>query len=405
MQMTPARRVYGRYVSRVRWVVGALAVAAGAAVAAMILVTCADVVGRRFGCPLKGTYDIVELLGAVTVTGALPYTTACRGHVAIERFVQKLPLFGRILVGTAMRVISFFMFAFLTFRFVLYGRELRASGQVTLTLQWPIFWMPYWMALRSGAMVLPGILMAVLFGLAIYIQCVRRPELGPAALSCSWGAKILSLRGAWETLLLFIAVMGGMFLGYFTPTEAAAIGAAGVIIITAIKRQLGFRILVRSLTEILRTSVMVMIIVAGAVVFRRFLAITRIPTGMATWLAGLPLPGWGIMMLIVLFYLVAGCFVDALALVLLTIPILAPMVTNLGFDPIWFGVMIVLVTRMGVIAPPVGVCVYVVSGIEREVPPETIFRGALPFLAALVIAAILLITFPQLCLFLPNLVH
>jgi C4-dicarboxylate transporter DctM subunit len=276
---------------------------------------------------------------------------------------------------------------------------------VTLTLQWPIFWMPYWMALRSGAMVLPGILMAVLFGLAIYIQCVRRPELGPAALSCSWGAKILSLRGAWETLLLFIAVMGGMFLGYFTPTEAAAIGAAGVIIITAIKRQLGFRILVRSLTEILRTSAMVMIIVAGAVVFGRFLAITRIPTGMATWLAGLPLPGWGIMMLIVLFYLVAGCFVDALALVLLTIPILAPMVTNLGFDPIWFGVMIVLVTRMGVIAPPVGVCVYVVSGIEREVPPETIFRGALPFLAALVIAAILLITFPQLCLFLPNLVH
>jgi C4-dicarboxylate transporter DctM subunit len=276
---------------------------------------------------------------------------------------------------------------------------------VTLTLQWPIFWMPYWMALRSGAMVLPGILMAVLFGLAIYIQCVRRPELGPAALSCSWGAKILSLRGAWETLLLFIAVMGGMFLGYFTPTEAAAIGAAGVIIITAIKRQLGFRILVRSLTEILRTSAMVMIIVAGAVVFGRFLAITRIPTGMATWLAGLPLPGWGIMMLIVLFYLVAGCFVDALALVLLTIPILAPMVTNLGFDPIWFGVMIVLVTRMGVIAPPVGVCVYVVSGIEREVPPETIFRGALPFLAALVIAAILLITFPQLRLFLPNLVH
>jgi TRAP-type C4-dicarboxylate transport system permease small subunit len=405
MQMTPARRVYGRYVSRVRWVVGALAVAAGAAVAAMILVTCADVVGRRFGCPLKGTYDIVELLGAVTVTGALPYTTACRGHVAIERFVQELPLFGRILVGTAMRVISFFMFAFLTFRFVLYGRELRASGQVTLTLQWPIFWMPYWMALRSGAMVLPGILMAVLFGLAIYIQCVRRPELGPAALSCSWGAKILSLRGAWETLLLFIAVMGGMFLGYFTPTEAAAIGAAGVIIITAIKRQLGFRILVRSLTEILRTSVMVLIIVAGAVVFGRFLAITRIPTGMATWLAGLPLPGWGIMMLIVLFYLVAGCFVDALALVLLTIPILAPMVTNLGFDPIWFGVMIVLVTRMGVIAPPVGVCVYVVSGIEREVPPQTIFREALPFLAALVIAAILLITFPQLCLFLPNLVH
>jgi len=149
---------------------------------------------------------------------------------------------------------------------------------------------------------------------------------------------------------------------------------------------------------------MVMIIVTGAVIFGHFLAVTRIPFELASSLAILPLPGWAIMGLIILFYLLVGCFVDALALILLTIPIFYPVVTQLGYDPIWFGVIIVVVTQMGVISPPVGVCVYVVSGIARDVPLQTIFRGALPFLAALVIAAIVLIAFPQLCLWLPNLV-
>jgi tripartite ATP-independent transporter DctM subunit len=204
---------------------------------------------------------------------------------------------------------------------------------------------------------------------------------------------------------VFAAVMGGMFWGLFTPTEAAAIGAAGVIVIIVVKRKLSFQMFVRSVKETLRTSVMVMIIVAGAVVFGHFLAVTRIPFELATWLSNLPLPAWMIAGLIVLFYLVAGCFVDALALILLTIPIFYPVITELGFNPIWFGVMIVLVTQMGVITPPVGVCVYVVSGMERDVPLGTIFRGALPFLAALVVAAILLILFPQIVLWLPRLVH
>jgi C4-dicarboxylate transporter DctM subunit len=253
--------------------------------------------------------------------------------------------------------------------------------------------------------ILPGLLTAFLFCLVIFLQCVWRPELGPAAPSSSWKVKVLSLRGAWETIVLFVAVMGGMFLGFFTPTEAAAIGAAGTILITALKGKLSFPMLVRSFKETLRTSVMVMIIVAGAVVFGHFLAVTRIPFEMASRLGSLPLPGWIIMGLIVLFFLIAGCFVDALALILLTIPIFYPVITRLGFDPIWFGVMIVLVTQMGVITPPVGVCVYVVSGIEREVPLGTIFRGALPFLLALVMAAVLLILFPDIALFLPRWIH
>lgn len=252
--------------------------------------------------------------------------------------------------------------------------------------------------------IVPGLLIALLFCLAIYINCRRRPHLGPPAPPVGWSARFASLTGVIETLVLFVVVIGGMFAGFFTPTEAAAIGAAGTLVIALVKRQLAVGKVVRSLRETVRTACMVMIIVAGAVIFGKFLAVTRIPYELASSLAGLPLPGWSVMGLIILFYLLAGCFVDALGLILLTIPIFYPVVLQLGYDPIWFGVIIVVVTQMGVISPPVGVCVYVVSGIARDVPLQTVFRGALPFLVALIIAAIAMIAFPQLCLFLPNLV-
>ncbi|HPS56152.1 MAG TPA: TRAP transporter large permease subunit, partial [Sedimentisphaerales bacterium] len=191
----------------------------------------------------------------------------------------------------------------------------------------------------------------------------------------------------------------------FTPTEAAAIGAAGSVIIAAARKQLTMKMIVQSMKETTRTSCMVMIIVTGAVIFGHFLAVTRIPFTLATSMAALPLPGWMIISIIIFFYLIAGAFVDALALVLLTIPIFYPVVMQLGYDPIWFGVIIVVVTQMGVISPPVGVNVYVVSGIERDVPLQNIFRGAMPFLAALIVAAIVFILFPSICTFLPELIH
>jgi len=250
--------------------------------------------------------------------------------------------------------------------------------------------------------VLPGLLIAGLFCLTIYIHCLLRPHLGPAAPATTWAQKFRALAGVGETLVLFTVVMGGMFLGYFTPTEAAAIGAAGSVVIALCRRQFSRKMLVRALLETIRTSCMVLAIVAGAVMFGHFLAITRLPTELAGWLAGLPLPAWGVMVLVIGFYLVAGCFVDALALILLTIPIFYPVVMDLGYDPIWFGVIIVVVTQMGVISPPVGVCAYVVSGIERDIPLQTVFKGALPFLGALIVAAGILMLFPQLCLWLPN---
>lgn len=253
--------------------------------------------------------------------------------------------------------------------------------------------------------IVPGVVITALFCVTIYISCRLRPHLGPAAPPSTWGQKFASLTGVFETLILFVVVMGGMFMGFFTPTEAAAVGAAGSIVIALLKRQLPFKTLTRSLQETVRTSCMVMIIVAGAVIFGHFLAVTRIPFALATTLSQLPLPGWTIMGVIILFFLLAGCFVDALALVLLTIPIFYPVVMDLGYDPVWFGVIIVVVTQMGVISPPVGVNVYVVNGIERDVSLQTIFKGTLPFLATLIVSAVLFIAFPKLCLFLPHLVR
>jgi tripartite ATP-independent transporter DctM subunit len=252
--------------------------------------------------------------------------------------------------------------------------------------------------------VLPGVLIAGLFCGVIYVQCRRRPDYGPAGPAFTWRERLASLRGVWETLLLFALVMGGMFAGYFTATEAAAVGAAGTLLIALAKRQLTWAKLLRCLNESIRTSCMVMTIVAGAIIFGRFLAVTQVPAQVATWLTGLPLPGWAIVGLIILFYLVGGCFLDALALDILTIPIFYPVILALNYDLLWFGVMIVVVTMMGVITPPVGVCAYVVSGMARDVPLEKIFRGSLPFLGALVFAAILFTVFPSLVTFLPGLI-
>ncbi|MDR1931273.1 MAG: TRAP transporter large permease [Spirochaetales bacterium] len=249
--------------------------------------------------------------------------------------------------------------------------------------------------------IAPGLLITILFCISIAIRCGRNPVLGPPGPRASWKERFYALSGIIETLILFAAVMGGMFLGLFTAIEAAAAGAAGSLIIALIKRSLSKAVLKKIVQETVRTSCMVLFIVTAAGVFGRFLAVSQIPFVVASWFSALPLPGFLIMLLIILFFLVAGCFIDALALVLLTVPIFFPVVRRLGYDPVWFGVMIVVVTQMSVITPPVGVNVYVVSGIERDIPLQAIFRGAMPFLFMLVIAAGVLMVFPQLCLFLP----
>jgi tripartite ATP-independent transporter DctM subunit len=253
-----------------------------------------------------------------------------------------------------------------------------------------------------AAGILPGILLATLFALTVYILCRRNPELGPAGPKFPWKERIASLSGIVEMLALFVLVMGGLFVGIFTPTEAGAAGAAGAIIIALVRRQLTWRGLLDSLVETTRITAMVFLIVTGATIFGHFMAVTRVPFELSEWVGGLGVSPNVIMGFIIFGYLIGGCFMDSLALVTLTIPVLYPLVLRLGFNSIWFGVIIVLVAEMGVITPPVGINVYVIKGVARDVPLETIFRGIFPFLVAIIVCTIILIIFPQIALFLPS---
>ena len=250
--------------------------------------------------------------------------------------------------------------------------------------------------------IIPALFVTAWFILAIYAYCKIKPEQGPKGDKFTLKEMFLSLGMLWETLVVFLLVMGGLFAGFFTPTEAGAVGSFGVLLVAMARRQLTWKGFVKSLYETLRTSCMVLLLIAGAVIFGHFLAVTRIPFGIAGWVGGLDLPRWAVMAMIIFVYLIGGCFIDALALIMLTIPIFYPVVIQLGYDPIWFGVIIVLVTQMGVITPPVGINVYVVNGIAVDIPLEKIFKGIFPFLFALIVGTGFMVAFPQIIMFLPN---
>ncbi len=251
--------------------------------------------------------------------------------------------------------------------------------------------------------VLPGVLLTVLFIITIVVWTRLRPDLCVSAPKASLRERIASLTGVIETFILFVLVMGGLFVGLFTPTEAAAIGAFGTTVIALIGGHLTWLAFRRSLNETTRISCMILVIVAGATVFGHFLAVTTIPAQIGQWVSELPLPSFVIIGLIIFIYLFLGCMMDSFAMIMLTIPVFYPVVTTLGYDPIWFGVVIVLVAEMGVITPPVGINVYVVAGVARDVPLQVIFRGTLNMMIALCLTALLLMIFPQIALFLPGL--
>ncbi|NCD24525.1 MAG: TRAP transporter large permease [Deltaproteobacteria bacterium] len=253
--------------------------------------------------------------------------------------------------------------------------------------------------------ILPALLLTGLFLLAIMISCRRRPELGPPCAAHSWSARFKSLTGLIDTLVIFGLVMTGLSKGWFTPTEAASVGAFGVLVMGVVRRQLGVKLIMKSLEETLRTSCMILFLVAGAVVFGKFLAVTRIPFTTASFIGSLDIPAMAVLGLIVLIYFVGGCFMDSLAMVMLTVPVFFPVIVNLGFDPIWFGVIIVLITEMGVITPPVGINVYVVYGVttsmKQNISLESIFRGIYPFLLATFAGVLILTLFPDIVTCLP----
>jgi len=250
--------------------------------------------------------------------------------------------------------------------------------------------------------IFPGILLSLFFVLTVFFICLRNPALGPPGAPTKWKEKGRATGGIIETVILFALVIGGLFLGMFSPTQAGAIGTIGAIIIGLARRELTWRGFVEASKDGIRTSCMVIFIITGATIFGHFMAISRIPFMLVEWLEGLALPSMGIIGIIVVIFFIGGFFMDSMALIVLLVPILFPLLTALGTDLIWFGVIIVLVAEMGVITPPVGVNVFVIKGIAPDVPIETIFKGIFPFLGALIICTIILIIFPEIATFLPS---
>ena len=252
--------------------------------------------------------------------------------------------------------------------------------------------------------VVPGLILAFLFCISVYLWCRLKPEAAPSAGATSLTEKLRGVTGLFEMVVLFAIVLGGMFTGLFSPTQAAGVGSGAALAIGLLRRSIDLRTFWLSLKDTLIITAMIMTIVAGATVFGHFMAVTGIPGAASTALANWPVHPLVVMVLILFVYIIGGMFMDSLALVTLTVPILFPTVVKLGFDPIWFGVIIVLVSEMGVITPPVGINVYIIKGVAPDVPMGKIFRGALLFLLAMLILAALLLFVPITATWLPSLI-
>ncbi len=254
------------------------------------------------------------------------------------------------------------------------------------------------------ASLIPGFLLALLLVLSVYVLCLLRPGWGPAGPKATFKQRLASLPGSVEMLVLFALVMFGLYLGWFTPTEAGAAGAFFSILIAVVRGQLSLKEFTKALRDTIRTSCMILMIVAGAVIFGRFLTITRLPFVVADWAAALPVAPVLVLFLIILIYVVGGAIMDALGLLMITIPIFFPVAERLGYDPLWFAVLVTIITTMGAITPPVGINTYVVAGMAEGVDVSTVFKGVTMFLVAFVVCILLMLVFPQMATFLPGLI-
>ena len=250
--------------------------------------------------------------------------------------------------------------------------------------------------------MLPGILLALIFMGTIFVITKRRPELGAPGPRFTVKEKVTSLKATWGIILLFILVIGGLYTGWFTPTEAAGVGAFGAFVLALLKRSMGWKTLVASLKGTVRSTAFIFGILIGAMVFQYFMTLNQIPEKLASWIVMIGVGRYVVVSAIILAFMVMGCFMEGLSIMFLAVPIVYPIVIRMGFDPIWFGVIITLTMEMSLITPPVGVNVFVLHGVVKDVPMYTIFRGILPFWIAMIICIVILIIFPQIALFLPN---
>ncbi len=252
--------------------------------------------------------------------------------------------------------------------------------------------------------IIPGIILALAFMVLIVFWARLNPVIAPPGPSTSLIEKLKALGDSLEMIALLILVIVGLIVGWFTPTEAGAAGAFGAIFLSLLRKRLTIEKFKEAFFDTLYSAGMVFSILIGALIFNSFLAVSTIPMELANWVGRLTLPPVIIIAIILLVYLVLGCFIDAFSMILLTIPIFFPIINALGFDPIWFGIITVLVVEIALITPPVGMNMYVIWGISQDVPMSDIFKGIFPFLGALIALIVLLVAFPQIVLFLPGLV-
>jgi tripartite ATP-independent transporter DctM subunit len=250
--------------------------------------------------------------------------------------------------------------------------------------------------------VIPGILAVIMYVATVSIIGWSKPGFLPSGPRSSWSERVESVKGVWATLLLFAFVIGGLYGGMFTATEAAGAGAGGAFIIGVARRRLSGKQILDCLLETTRTTAAVFTILIGALLFGYFLTITQTPQKVTAFLTGLGIGDYGVLALILLMYLLLGCLMDALAIVILTVPIIFPLIKEMGFDPIWFGIIIVMTVELGLIHPPVGMNIFVIKSVLKDIKISTIFIGVIPFIITDLIRLVILVIFPALATWLPS---
>jgi tripartite ATP-independent transporter DctM subunit len=250
--------------------------------------------------------------------------------------------------------------------------------------------------------ILPGLLAIAMYVMTIVLIVALRPRLLPAGERLPWRERLLALRQVWAPLALFAFVIGGLYGGVFTPTEAGGVGAGGAFVLGVVRGKLPRSAILAALLQATRTAAAVFTVLIGALLFGYLLTITQAPQKLTQMLVGVGLGRYGVLTLMMLMYLLLGCLMDAMAMIILTVPILFPVITALGFDPVWFGVIIVMTVELGLIHPPVGMNVFVIKSVVKELSFTTIFKGVLPFVATDLIRLTTLIAFPEIALYLPQ---
>lgn len=250
--------------------------------------------------------------------------------------------------------------------------------------------------------VLPGLLAMAMYVLTIGAIVMVKPNLLPAGPARPWAERLSALKDVWPSLVLFAFVIGGLYGGLFTPTEAGGMGAGGAFLLGLLRRKLDRAGIRHALLQATRTAAAVFTVLIGALLFGYFLTITQTPQKLTGWVTGLGLNRYTVLALIMVMYLLLGCLMDAMAMIILTVPIIFPVIQQLGFDPIWFGVIIVMTVELGLIHPPVGMNVFVIKSVVPEVSFTTIFKGVIPFVITDIIRLVILIAFPIIALWLPG---